>query len=126
MECNGNGICQHNQKINIKLICHGAYKNLPHKLYLDNAKYEDKCKETQHNATVAHNNEDNWFKVDNGTMVCPLDHTVTLSQITYDCEILESFFENYHVTPTWIDCNYTWGWFDNVTGHWTGGVGKVI
>ena len=42
-----------------------------------------------------------------------------------DYEILKSFFQNNYINPTWIDCNYTWGWFDNETGHWTGAVGKV-
>ena len=27
--------------------------------------------------------------------------------------------------PNWINCNYTWGWFDDETGQWTGAVGQV-
>ena len=46
-------------------------------------------------------------------------------KIPWDYEILSSFFENYHITPTWINCYYTWGVFDEETGHWTGAVGKV-
>ena len=48
------------------------------------------------------------------------------SNIAFNYEILSSFFENYNITPTWINCNYTWGWFDEETGNWTGCLGKVI
>ena len=111
-------------------MCTGYYNNLPHKLMLDkdNIKYKDICQEPQHNATVAHNNHRWFFEVDNdGNMVEYPVYPVTGEQsyIPYDYEILKSFFENYHITPTWIDCNYTWGWFDYETGHWTGAVGKV-
>ena len=47
------------------------------------------------------------------------------SHIPRDYEILLKFFENYNITPKWIDCNFTWGLFDEDTGHWTGAVGKV-
>ena len=46
-----------------------------------------------------------------------------LSRIPYDFEILEVFFENKNIN--WINCNYTWGWYDDETGRWTGAVGKV-
>ena len=48
------------------------------------------------------------------------------SYIPYDYEILSSFFENYHIIVTWIDCNFNFGLFDEETGHWTGAVGKVV
>ena len=47
------------------------------------------------------------------------------SNIPYDFEILEIFFKNKNVIVNWIYCNYTWGWFDDETGRWTGAVGKV-
>ena len=45
------------------------------------------------------------------------------SNIPYDFEILEVFFENKIIN--WINCNYTWGWYDDETEKWTGAVGKV-
>ena len=47
------------------------------------------------------------------------------SFISEDDEILSMFFLNYNIIINWIDCNYTWGWFDYETGKWTGAVGKV-
>ena len=47
------------------------------------------------------------------------------SSISYSWEIINSFLDHYSLTPTWIDCDYTWGWLDEETGTWTGAVGKV-
>ena len=48
------------------------------------------------------------------------------SNIPYDFEILEDFLKSYVIATNWIDCNDTWGWYDDETGRWTGAVGKVI
>ena len=47
------------------------------------------------------------------------------SNIAYDFEILEIFFKTNNVIVNWLNCNYTWGWYDYDTGRWTGAVGKV-
>ena len=46
-------------------------------------------------------------------------------KLVHAFEILKTFFSNYHITPIWTNCNYTWGWLDEETGHWTGAVGQV-
>jgi hypothetical protein len=43
----------------------------------------------------------------------------------WDYEILNSFFATYELTPTWQDCNETWGWLDEETGLWNGAVRAV-
>ena len=47
------------------------------------------------------------------------------SYISWDFEILEIFFKTKNVIVNRINCNYTWGWFDDETERWTGAVGKV-
>ena len=91
-----------------------------------NEKFSEICQESKHNVRVAYNNEAGTFLVENGKMV---DYGIHIGKVTSiiasESHILTSFFKNYHITPTWINCNYTWGWFDEETGHWTGAVGKV-
>ena len=48
-----------------------------------------------------------------------------IGHYSYDTEILSKFISNYNILVNWIDCNYTWGWFDDETGKWTGAVGQV-
>ena len=47
------------------------------------------------------------------------------SYIPWDWEIIKAFLDHYNLTPTWIDCNFIWGVFDEETGTWNGAVGKV-
>ena len=94
--------------------------------------YKDLCKE-EHEVRIAHNNEAPYFAIDNitNTMVefpkfnkyvgFISDH----GQQSHEWEILKSFILKYNIKPTWINCNYTWGWFDDEAGHWTGAVGQV-
>ena len=43
----------------------------------------------------------------------------------YDYEILETFFRNHDIVPVWLNSHYSWGWYDDEAGRWTGAVGKV-
>ena len=75
---------------------------------------------------VAYNDEPGFFEIVDNSMV---EYTVAVidgkyrSNIPFDFEILEEFFENKNIN--WINCNYQWGWYDEETGRWTGAVGKV-
>ena len=75
---------------------------------------------------VAYNNEPDIFEIVNNSMV-DYGHYGhgDYSNIPYNFEILEIFFKSYVIAINWIDCNYTWGWYDVETGRWTGAVGKV-
>ena len=45
--------------------------------------------------------------------------------ISHNFEIIGKFLRHYTIIPTWIDCRYTFGWFDEESGNWTGEIGKV-
>ena len=47
------------------------------------------------------------------------------SFISLDNEILHIFFKHFDIIVKWINCNYTWGVYDEETERWTGAVGKV-
>ena len=95
----------------------------------DDLQYKDLCKE-EYEVRIAYNNEENFFGIDNITNTMIEYHhwsimTAGISQLSVEYEILKSFFSKFNIKPTWINCNYTWGWFDDETGHWTGAVGQV-
>ena len=75
---------------------------------------------------IAYNNDFGWFEIVNNSMVEYQANIIEgeYSFIPYDFEILEKFFKNKNIK--WINCNHTWGWYDDETGRWTGAVGKVI
>ena len=97
----------------------------------DDLQYKDLCKE-EYEVRIAYNNEYTNFEIDNITnsmveypywisMVEASDY----GQLSHEFELLTSFFSKFNIKPTQINCNYTWGWFDNATGRWTGAVGQV-
>ena len=43
----------------------------------------------------------------------------------WDWEIVSTFMESYDLKPKFLDCNYTWGWYDEEIGGWTGAIARV-
>ena len=97
-----------------------------------NIRYQDLCSE-RFAISVAYNDEPRMFEVENNSMVDLREkyghtHGDLVGKYGYtaeDDEILSMFFLNNHIIINWIDCNYTYGWFDYEKGKWTGAVGKV-
>ena len=47
------------------------------------------------------------------------------SALSVNYEILYKFFSLYNIEPIWLNCNGSWGWYDEEQGAWTGCMGKV-
>ena len=100
----------------------------------ENVKYKDICKEQFH-VHVAYNYKFFWFEIVNNSMVDSMVKYQMLhgsfvgstyaSMISQNSEILSIFFKNLNIIVKWINCNQTWGWYDDETGKWTGAVGQV-
>ena len=120
-----------------KVYCPAQYKKYPQKLKMynngsvsKNVKYQNLCVE-KFAINVAYNQEPRAFEVSNNSLVEVWqkyhgEFVGKSSHIPYNYEILSKFFSNYNIIINWINCNYTWGWYDYETGKWTGAVGKVI
>ena len=106
-KCSGDSVNQLNNKLVLK---HGRV----------NRPIEDVFKEKI--VMVAYNDEPCIFEINNDTMVTyPWGERDAKGQI-YDHAILSAFLD---LRPMWQDNNYTWGWFDEDTGKWTGAVDMV-
>ena len=98
-----------------------------------NVKYRNLCKE-QITVHVAYIHQSEWFEIENNSMVDVYKKKQLLHgawslggypYISRDSEILSIFFKHYDVITKWINCNYTFGVFDDETEKWTGAVGQV-
>ena len=70
------------------------------------------------------------LKVENNSLVYsprkPKDNIYGIfTAMAYDWEVLNKFFEIHNIEPNWLDCESTWGWYDEDLGGWTGCLGKV-
>ena len=117
-----------------KLVCPGYAMSVSHeKLLLQkiatvntNSGFDEVCKEKI--AYAAYNNDAPLFEISNitGEMVrYPLKPYVAEMNVAQEWEIQAAFMEYNNITPHWTNCNYTWGWIDNVTNKWTGAVGLI-
>ena len=94
------------------------------------ARYGDICYELNY-VRVAANYDDDTFEMHNKTgfydfVRYPVTPLTGDSSIAYEYELLDAFYLQFNVIPIISDMNYTWGWYDNETELWTGGVGAVI
>ena len=48
------------------------------------------------------------------------------SEISWAWELLYKFFSAYNIEPIWLNCHFSWGWYDEEQGAWTGCMGKVL
>ena len=113
-------------------VCPGNAMSVSHeeilllKIGKRNFGFDNICKEKH--VYIAYNNEYPHFVVNNitGEMVrYPVRPYVRYYTIAQEWEIQAAFFYYNDITPHWINANYSWGWFDNTTGQWTGAVGLI-
>ena len=98
----------------------------------NNVKYNNVCEE-HFRVHIAYNNQSFWFEMENNSMVDTMVKYRYLhgyfaggfTAISRHSEILSIFFKNYDIIVKWINCNYTWGVYDDEIGKWTGAVGQV-
>ena len=91
-------------------------------------KFATLCSQRRENhMNIAFNNDPPMFHLVNNTMKERplLIETGSSNSLPSEEEIMSLFFDHNNIVPHWINCNYTWGWLDTETGHWTGAVGQV-
>ena len=92
--------------------------------------YKEICSGEKKKVNLAHLGNWGGFKVENNSMVhIPRKLMEYIhgkySNMPQDWEVLSKFFSLYNIEPNWLDCNYTYGYYDEELGGWTGCVGKV-
>ena len=90
--------------------------------------YKEICSGEKKKVNMGFNNDPLIMTVENNTLMPypPVGFSLgEASSLSFDWEVLSKFFALHNIEPTWLDCNYTWGWYDEEQGAWTGCVGKV-
>ena len=105
-------------------ICDGNFTLHSTRLLLRNGLVNKPIKEvcSKQLVRVAFNNDESVVEVDPETDWF-IEYHLNL-YVLWDYEIMVTFFEAYNLEATFLDCNYTWGWYEEGLG-WTGAIGKV-
>ena len=90
--------------------------------------YKDICGGEKKKVNIGYNNDEGMIEVQNNTLMhVPKPKIIygRFSALSYDWEVLSKFFSIHNIEPTWLNCHFTWGWYDEELGGWTGCMGKV-
>ena len=94
--------------------------------------YKEICSGEKKKVNLGYNNDGNVLQVENNSLVQnprEFKHNIVFgilaSSMVLEWEVLSKFFSLHNIEPNWLDCNYTYGWYDEELGGWTGCVGKV-
>ena len=90
--------------------------------------YKDICGGEKRKVNIGYNHDPGILSVKNNTLINYPESSYIYgrtSALSEDWEVLSKFFSIHNIEPTWLNCNYTWGWYDEELGGWTGCMGKV-
>ena len=92
--------------------------------------YKEICSGEPKKVNLGWNHEPYILEVENNTLVHlprkPKNYIYGVYTVmAYDWEVLSKFFSTHNIEPNWLDCNSTWGYYDEDLGGWTGCLGKV-
>ena len=93
------------------------------------ASYKEICGGEKVRVHLGYNNDPAYMEVENNKLLqrppkrFPKgEHTI----ISRNWEVLLLFFSVYNIEPIWLNCHFSWGWYDKEQGAWTGCMGKVL
>ena len=90
--------------------------------------YKEICGGEKIMVYLGYNNDPSYMTVkDNKLLQVPPNrkHKGEFSIIPQDWEVFYKFFSIYNIEPIWLDCDWSWGYYDEEQGGWTGCMGKV-
>ena len=90
--------------------------------------YKEVCGGEKKRVNLGYNNDPGFFKVDDNKLVQDppkRNEKGKFSDIPQNWEVLNKFFSLHNIEPNWLNCDYSWGWYDKEQGGWTGCMGKV-
>ena len=91
------------------------------------ASYKEICGGEKIRVHLGYNNDPLYMTVENNKLL--QDHLKSVkgesTMISPYWEVLYKFFSLYNIEPTWHDCHFSWGHYDEEQGAWIGCMGKV-
>ena len=94
------------------------------------ASYKEICGGEKVRVHLGYNGEPGYgdsMEVENNTLLQEPERQLKgeSTEMSQVWEVLYKFFSVYNIEPIWLNCHYTWGWYDEDLGGWTGCMGKV-
>ena len=97
---------------------------------IDYKSYKEICSGEKKKVNLGYNNDDKYMHVENNEQM-PIPKQSYIfnwggdTKMSEDWEVLSTFFTQQNIEPNWLDCNMTWGWYEESLEEWTGCMRKV-
>ena len=93
--------------------------------------YKEICSGEPKKVNLGNSDGEISMKIENNTLKQRDRWTDTYIHGIYACmsldwEVLLAFFSIHNIKPNWLHCNFTYGWYDEDLGGWTGCIGQVL
>ena len=89
--------------------------------------YQEICSGEKTKVNLGYNNDPALMYVENNSLTStpPQSFREGNAWISHLWEVFSIFFSHHNIEPNWLDCNWSWGSYDEDLGGWTGCMGKV-
>ena len=90
--------------------------------------YKDICRGEPRKVNIGYNNDPPFMTVKDNSLTSTPPQSYRRgkeSWMSQTWEIFSAFFSLHNIQPNWLNCHFSWGWFDKEQGGWTGCMGKV-
>ena len=90
--------------------------------------FEDICKGEPRKVNIGYNNDPYVMTVENNSLTSTPPQSFMKGQeswMSQTWEVLSKFFSLHNIEPNWLNCDFSWGGYDEELGGWTGCMGKV-
>ena len=90
--------------------------------------FEDVCRGEPRTVNIGYNNDPLFMTVENNSLTSTPTQSFMKgkeSWMSQTWEVFSLFFSHHNIKPNWLNCDFSWGWYDEELGGWTGCMGKV-
>ena len=90
--------------------------------------YKEICSGEKKKVNIGYNNDPPFMTVENNSLTSSPPPSLMKekgSWMSQTWEVFSIFFSHHSVEPNWLNCHFSWGWYDPDLGGWTGCMGKV-
>ena len=89
--------------------------------------YKEICIGEKKTVKLGYNNDPLFMTVENNSLIStpPPNLIQGKGPMSQTWEVLSIFFSRHNIEPNWLNCHFSWGWFNPDLEEWTGCMGKV-
>ena len=90
--------------------------------------YKEICSGEKTKVNLGYNNDPAMMTVENNSLTSTPPQSFIHGKsvwMSHIWEVFSIFFSHHNIEPNWLNCHWSWGWYDEELKEWVGCMGKV-